>query len=201
MSNFEESNLYRKLSSDLISSPLDIQSILKYFVKNSYSTGEHLLRLGAIEKHIHFLEKGIVHQYRIPDIEVLTINVAIPGMFFNSFTSYVLSNPSLQQQTAIGEVVTYSIRKETVDELTKTNQAFCYYYMKKQEEIHLERELRSRILQIKSAKERFMKFIELDRKAEYYMNHVSGKIVAQYLNLTAETFSRVKSANYTKAIS
>jgi len=201
MSNFEESNLYSKLSSDPLSSAFDIQSIGKYFIKNSYSAGEHLLRLGAIENHIHFLEKGIVHQYCIPDIEVLTINVAILGMFFNSFTSYVLSSPSLQQQTAIGEVVTYSISKRNVDELAKTNHAFCYYYMKKQEEIHLEREIRSRILQIKSAKERFKKFIELDRKAEYYMNHVSGKLVAKYLNLTAETFSRVKSANYTKVIS
>lgn len=201
MSPLNESNLYRKLSNVPVASSLDLASITKHFVRRTYNSGEHLLRLGAIETQIHFLERGVVHQYLIPEDEILTINIAITGMFFNSFTSYVLSNPSLQQQTAIGEVETYSISKRQVDELTKTNQGFCYLYMKKQEEIHLERELRSRILQIKSAKIRFLEFLKHDKKAEYYMNHVSGKLVAQYLNLTAETFSRVKSANYTKVIS
>lgn len=117
-------------------------------------------------------------------------------MFFNSFTSYTLSNPSLQQQTAIREVEIFSISKEIVDELAKTNHAFCYYYMKQQQQIHLERELRSRILQTKSATARFEQFIELDKKAKYYLDNVPNKIVASYLNLTAETFSRVKSKHY-----
>ena len=167
------------------------------FIKSQYASGDHLLSIGGIENKIKFLEKGIVHQYRLTESgELITINIAIPGMFFNSFTSYSLSKPSLQQQTAIREVEIFSISKEIVDQLAKTNHAFCYYYMKQQEHIHLERELRSRILQSKSASKRFKQFIELDKKAKYYLNNVPNKVVARYLNLTAETFSRVKSKHY-----
>ncbi len=197
MSKFIRSKLYKKLTQSPLTSSIDIESLKKLFIKSQYASGEHLLSIDGIEKKIKFLEKGIVHQYRLTESgELITINIAIPGMFFNSFTSYTLSNPSLQQQTAIREVEIFSISKEIVDELAKTNHAFCYYYMKQQQQIHLERELRSRILQTKSATARFEQFIELDKKAKYYLDNVPNKIVASYLNLTAETFSRVKSKHY-----
>lgn len=189
----ENSAILNYLLTEKTLDPASVKKLLSAFMSKSYKKGEHLLLKGQTEKRISFLDQGIVHQYRVINKKPVTINIAVTGMVFNSFTSYSLGMPSEQQQLAISDVTIYYLEKKLVDELIRSDHKFCYFYLKKQEEIHLERELRSRILQNKAADTRFKQFVELDRKADYYLNYVPNKLVASYLNLTPETLSREKS--------
>lgn len=170
-----------------------IKNLISAFKYKTYEKGENLLIKGQVEKRVSFLEKGIVHQYRLTNNNPVTINIAITGMVFNSFTSYILELPSEQQQRAISDVTVFYLEKEQIDHLVRLDHKFCYFYLKKQEQVHLERELRSRILQNKVAELRYKQFVEQDKKASFYLNHVPNKLVASYLNLTPETLSREKS--------
>jgi len=191
-SKLKNTGLFKFLQSEA-ELPIELlEKLLSLFEKLEYKRGEHLLLKGDIEKRISYMEKGIVHQYRIKNKKPTTINIALPGMIFNSFTSYSLGMPSQQQQTAISDVTVYCISKEIVNNLIKSNHTFCYLYLKKQEQIHLERELRWRIIMNKAAHLRLRYFIEHDKKAEYFLKHVPNKLVANYLNLSPETLSREK---------
>ena len=195
-SKIEDTELYRYLKSEAIIKTELLEKLISNFQRKDFKKGEHILLRGKTENTIKFIENGIVRQYRIKNKKPVTINIAIPGMIFNSFTSYALQEPSSQQQTAVSNTTLYCLTRETIETLLKTNHDFCYLYLKKQEQIHLERELRWRILMNKAAHSRFDYFIKNDVKAEYFMKYVPSKLVASYLNMSPETLSREKTKFY-----
>lgn len=195
-SKIENTEFYRYLKSEFKITEELLEKLISNFQRKDYKKGEHILLKGETENTIKFVENGIVHQYRIKNKKLVTINIAIPGMIFNSFTSYALQEPSSQQQTTVNNVTIYSLTREAIESLLKTNHDFCYLYLKKQEQIHLERELRWRILMNKAASSRFDYFMKNDVKAEYYLKYAPNKLVASYLNISPETLSREKRIFY-----
>ena len=113
-------------------------------------------------------------------------------MSFNNFTSFVEETPSNQIQ----EVIAYSeilyLEKKDSEKLLIENPSFCYIYSKLYEQVHLEREKRSLLLKHKNAGKRFELFLDTIQKSNRFLNEVSQKLIASYLNLTPETYSRVK---------
>ena len=113
-------------------------------------------------------------------------------MSFCSYISYVHEQPSNQIIQAIEEVYVLYITKENLEYLIKENPRFCYIAYRLLEKVHLEREIRAYILQYNSAFTRFEKFIKLDRKAAFYLKFVSQKLIASYIGLTPQSFSKAK---------
>ena len=83
-------------------------------------------------------------------------------------------------------------KKADFEKLLETEHWLCFIYMKILENILLERENRSFLLQHSSASDRFKLFMETDYCAQRYLQEVPQKIVAQYLSMAPETYSKVK---------
>lgn len=108
-SKIENTEFYRYLKSEFKITEELLEKLISNFQRKDYKKGEHILLKGETENTIKFVENGIVHQYRIGNKKPVTINIAIPKMIFNSFTSYALQEPSSQQQTAVNAVTLYDI--------------------------------------------------------------------------------------------
>ena len=157
-----------------------------------FKKGERILDFGQIEKRTNFVAKGIVHQTILLEDDLITVDISLSGMYFNNLTSYLEENPSLETQTALTDVEILYLEKNEAEKLRLENHAFCYIYSRSWENVHHEREKRSYMLQTKNAYKRFELFMSTNPNAKRYLAEVPQRIIAEYLNLTPETFSRVK---------
>lgn len=134
----------------------------------------------------------MVHQSIVLEDEVFTVDISLSGMYFNNLKSYMEESPSLEAQTALTDVELLYLEKNQAEKLRLESHAFCYIYSKSWENVHLEREKRSYMLQTKNAYKRFEIFMNTNPNARRYLEEVPQKLIAEYINLTPETFSRVK---------
>jgi len=166
--------------------------LLHHIEQREYKKGDYILKYNQIEDKVSFLLKGKTHQYKIDNGSVRTLNIAFPIMSFCSYISYIKEIPSEQIIQAIDDVSLLYIRKESIEKLTKESPILCYIAYKLLEKVHLEREIRADILQCNSAYSRFEKFVTLDKKASYYLKNVPQKLIASYIGLTPQSFSKAK---------
>lgn len=171
---------------------IEFESIVHVFKKKSFKKSELILSAGQIETKTSLVLKGVVHQYVIVDGNLCTIDFSLSGMSYNSFTSYVENSPSNQIQEALTDVEIIFIEKSDAEKLLITNHYFCYIYTKLYEQVHLEREKRSLLLQHKNAYKKFELFLNTITKSENFLSEIPQKLIANYLSITPETYSRVK---------
>lgn len=176
----------------------DFNNIVKYIKKEEFKKGDFILKMDQIENKTCFILTGVVHQFVIIDDVTFTIDISLPGMSFNNFTSFVEETPSNQIQEVIADSEILFLEKKDSEKLLIETPSFCYIYSKLYEQVHLEREKRSLLLQHKNAEKRFELFLDTIQKSNRFLNEVSQKLIASYLNLTPETYSRVKKIYYKK---
>ncbi|REG99653.1 Crp/Fnr family transcriptional regulator [Flavobacterium aquicola] len=170
----------------------DFEPIANVCKKSTYKKNEIILDFGQIETKTSLVLKGAVHQYVIVDDNLCTIDFSLAGMSYNCFTSYVENSPSNQIQEALTDVEIIFIEKSDAERLLLENHAFCYIYTKLYEQVHLEREKRSLVLQHKNAYKKFEMFLLSIAKSEDFLKEIPQKLIANYLSITPETYSRVK---------
>ncbi len=195
MSNFSNSEieLIQGLFSGIHPMPKnDFLALLSFVKKTSFKKGEIILNIGEIDSKINFVIRGLVHTYEIIDGKEFTVNLALPGMVFNSLNSYIKGHPTHEEQVAIHDTDILYLEKEKVELLLKKYHSFSIAFGKLYEQILLEREQRAILLQHKSAHMRYKYFISTFNRSQTILNEVPNKLISQYLCLAPETFCRNK---------
>ena len=188
----EENILYSFLNTVYPLTELEFKPIAEILKKKKYKKGEIILNIGQVETKTSLLIKGFVHQYVIIEGELFTIDFSLSGMGFNNFTSYIENSPSNQIQQAITDVEVLYFKKKDIEKLLLESQPFCYIYTKLFEQVHLEREKRSLILQHKDAGKKYELFLKTIEKSKIFIEEIPQKLIANYLGMSPETYSRVK---------
>lgn len=170
----------------------DFEPFKKILKVASYKKGEQVLKIGDIETHQNAVITGTIHQYVFLEGRQVTIDITLSDMYFNSLKSYMENSPSQEVHEAITDVELVYFEKVDFEKLLEAKHWICFVYLKILENILLERENRSFLLQHNSAKDKFKLFIESDKCAQRYLKEVSQKLVAQYLGMAPETYSKVK---------
>ncbi len=188
----EKQILFNNLSKVTPFTSREFDQLTQYLKKSTYKKGDIILEHSQVETKNSLVLSGIVHQYEILNEELFTIDLTLPGMYFSSVISYVDETKSTQIQEAITDVICLSLEKADAEKLMKTVPTFTYFYYKALENVHVLREKRTVILQYKRAQDRFDQFARTFPYADRFLKELPQKLVASYLNLTPETFSRVK---------
>ncbi|MDO6820097.1 Crp/Fnr family transcriptional regulator [Zobellia sp. 1_MG-2023] len=170
----------------------DFEPLAKVIRKKKIKKGEFLLDIGQVETKTSLVLKGFIHQYTIIEDNLFTIDFSLAGMSFNNFTSYMENSPSDQVQEALTDSEIIYFEKEDIDKLLLQSHPFSIIYTKLFEQVHLEREKRSLILQHKNAYKKYELFLNTISKSKRFLEEVPQKLIANYLGMTAETYSRVK---------
>lgn len=169
----------------------EFEPLKKILKTKVYKKGDLILKRGEIDNKNSFVVSGIVHQYVMIKDNMYTIDIKLSGMFFNSLKSYLEGSKSLEIHEAITDVEIVTFEKHSFEKLFNEHK-FCFIYMKSIESKFLERENRAFILQHLSAFERFRLFVELNSNAQRFLLEVPQKILATYLAMTPQTYSKVK---------
>lgn len=171
---------------------MDFIPLRKVIKKKKLRKGEILLNIGQVETKTSLVLKGFIHQYVIIEENLFTIDFSLEGMSFNNFTSYMENSPSNQVQEAITDTEILYFEKNDIEKLLLENHSFSYIYTKLFEQVHLEREKRSLLLQHKNASKKYELFLDTISKSKTFLEQVPQKLIANYLGITPETYSRVK---------
>lgn len=164
----------------------------KILKTKTYKKGTIILNEGDIDDKLTYTASGIVHQYIYIQEQLYTIDIKVSGMFYNDLKSYMERSPCREIHEAVTDVELVTFSKTDFEALQESHHIYCQIYLKALEFKFLERENRAFILQHSSAAKRFALFMEMNNNANRFLLEVPQKLLATYLALTPETFSKVK---------
>lgn len=155
----------------------------------AYGRYEKLHLADQYEESFHFITKGIVRKFTMKEEEDITLFIAQEGEFIAADPTLFSDQPSHYQLETLEPTTTLSISKKLFLELyyhypgiQQFARALMIQMLVQSEQHELE--------QVKySLRERMSRFIE---KYPHFMTRVPQKILASYLNIQPETFSRLK---------
>ncbi|WP_126970731.1 Crp/Fnr family transcriptional regulator [Gynurincola endophyticus] len=157
----------------------------------SYGRYEKLNIEDQYEEYLHFITKGVIRKFCKKDEEDITIQLAQEGEIICADVTVFSDQPTRYQLETLEPTTTLSISKKRFLELydkhpgiQRLSRKLLTLMLLKSEEYELE--------QVKYAlRDRMARFLESQPQL---INRVPQKILASYLNIQPETFSRLKTS-------
>lgn len=168
---------------------LDIlESIL---VPMKYKKGETILIEGEVCKNIYYLDQGLIRQYYYKNGKVVTEHLGVDHSIFMCIESLFREEPTRLQVEALETSYIYALPKAELEKVALHNVNIQMLYRKILEESLIISQVHADLVRFESAQSRYEKLWKLSpeviRRAP--LNHV-----ANYLQMTPETLSRVRSS-------
>lgn len=168
---------------------LDIlESIL---VPMKFVRGEKLVDQGDVCDSIYYVQKGLLREYYYKNNKDLTEYLAVDGTIVMCIESLFREEPSKLIVEALENSIVFVIPKKRLEEIALHNVNIQILYRKILEESLIISQQRADLLRFESAKDRYLKLCKLNPKL---MMKAPLVYVANYLQMTPETLSRVRSA-------
>ena len=159
---------------------------LHYF---KLSRKECAIRLGERETRIYFVAQGILRAWFECDGEDRTAAFVYRGFWGSSFHSFLSGAPSEYELEAMNEVHLLGLYKPDMERVLATCPSFATYYHRLMEFLIVGMQYRERELLSSDARSRFRRFMN---QSAFLLQEVPQKYLASYLNMSAETFSRLR---------
>lgn len=162
----------------------------RYFQRDFFKKNEFVLRTGDICQKIYFIKKGLLRTFHINQNGTeFTRLIAKENEFCTillSFSEEIVSAANIQ---SLEETELYSISKSDFKEFMSKSENAKTIYTKILEDFQNFQIQRLEFLTSYSPQEKVEIFLKDNRKLE---QRVSDKIIATYLQITPETYSRCK---------
>lgn len=169
----------------------ELQSILSLFEPNEIKKNEFLLNEGDIAKDFYYVRSGGIRTYFIDkDGHEKTRYVMLDGEIGTTLASYLAQKPSLEFIQAIEDTELLAINHDNFYHLLETNHNWKEFYIKILEGTYIYQNRKIETLVTLTAKQRYERLLE--EKPEY-VQRLSNKMLASYLDMREETLSRLKS--------
>ena len=171
--------------------------IVEHLEQNSeivtFRKNETILPAGMLDAPFYFLSAGLARLYyppKTPDDSEETILFGEAGNIATSLSNFMLGLPSVFGVKAVTPVKAYSIKPDVIRNLYQTNHTFCRWVM----EVALLQiahfEIRHTYFTDTDPYQRFIKFIRFKPKS--YLRRVPGYVIASYLSMSPNEYSKVK---------
>ncbi|NME71602.1 Crp/Fnr family transcriptional regulator [Flammeovirga aprica] len=176
---------------DLIQITEDEWEILKEkLICQHYKAKSVVSSEGKIEDAVYFIDQGLIRSYYLQDGKEINTYFACDGQFISSYSSFISQTPALENLEAIEESTVYAISFETMAELYQKASKFEKLGRIMAEKNYLCVIERTRKMQILTAKEKYLDFIQT--YADKIVHRVPQHQIASYLGIAPESLSRVR---------
>lgn len=168
----------------------EVLQLLPYMEIKLFEKKAMILNEGEVDHYFNIVMKGIVRKYiALPKNREVTLQLATEGHFIQSERSFHSRAPSELSIQAVEQSVLIRLEWRKMEELMKT-----FYWAESMSRLLVTylaaaKEQRQFNIRMKSAKERFLDYAE---KHPQMMRRVPQNILASYLNINPQTFSRLK---------
>ncbi len=168
---------------------LDIlESVL---VPMKFAKGQEILSEGEVCKYIYWITKGLVRQYYFKNGKEMTEYMAVENSIMMSIESLFKEQASMQVIEALEPTVIYAIPKAELEAVAMRSVNIQILYRKILEESLIISQRRADMLRFESAQDRYHKLVKRNPQLVLRAPLV---YIANYLQMTPETLSRVRTA-------
>jgi CRP-like cAMP-binding protein len=163
--------------------------LLRFCTMKRFDKKTILIDVGGMENHIHLIVKGLMRKYIRLEKGEATIQLASEGHIIHSEISYLKRVPSPVVIETLEPTIMISIQFTEMQRIVShfpPAEALCRKLM---EAMYVLKDERVYKMLSMSPRERFLDFVN---KNPHMLQRVPQKILASYLDIKPETFSRMK---------
>ena len=149
------------------------------------------LKVNQIEKHISFIESGIVRLFIPSDNpeKEITFGFSFKNQFVSAYDSFLTQSPSNYQLQALTETTMLSISYKDLQSVYESTQIGNLIGRLTAEDLFLIKSKREQDLLNLSAEQRYLK---LFKERPELLKSVPLKYVSSYIGITAQALSRIR---------
>jgi CRP-like cAMP-binding protein len=168
--------------------PLEL--LLDLFELVSYKKNHVIIEEGKIADYFYFIGKGIIRVYFFKKDKLVIERFEKEGGLFGANFTHITKKPGTHVYESVEDVQLLRIKYAELDELCKKSHQIERLYRIMMEHFHSGYVERLSFFKSLTSEEKYHEFIE-----QYgdVVNRVSLKDVANYLDMTPETLSRIRS--------
>ncbi len=165
-----------------------LESVL---VPMKFAKGEMILSEGQICRNIMYVAKGLVRQFYFKNDKELTEHLSVEGGIVMCIESLFREEPTQLQAEALEPTLIYALPKQKLEEVALHNVNMQILYRKILEESLILSQVHADLVRFESAQDRYKKLCKLMPQVVMRAPLI---YVANYLQMTPETLSRVRTA-------
>jgi len=167
----------------------DLNQFIPYFEVRTFSKREEVLRYGQTDDYLNLVVKGLLRKYVLVGKNEKTLQLAIEGKVIQSEVSFHTRVPSTVIIEALEPSILVSMRYDNVQHVLDNipvaeqigRQMMTYLFIKKDAKYFAQLN--------NTTRQRFLYYL---KNHPQMMQRVPQKILASYLEIKPETFSRLK---------
>ena len=179
--------LARKYST-MTNDELDVLEDLLVPVK--YGKGERILSEGEVCTGISYIEKGLVRQYYIKNGKEVTEHLGVDHSIFMCIESLFKEEPSHLQVEALEPTLVYILPKAKLEAAAMRNVNIQMLYRKILEESLIQSQVHADLMRFETAPNKYKRLCEMNPQV---VLRAPLTYIANYLQMTPETLSRIRS--------
>ena len=169
---------------------LDIlESVL---VLRKYTKGQMILSEGDICREILYIDIGLVRQFYKKNDRIVTEHLGVDGGIVMCIESLFREEPTKLQIEALENSICYALPKKRLEEVALHNVNIQILYRKILEESLILSQVHADLVRFETAQNRYKRMCKLMPKV---VQRAPLNYIANYLQMTPETLSRVRSAS------
>lgn len=167
---------------------LDVLESLLVPIK--YGKGEKILQEGEVCRNISYIEKGLVRQFYFKNGKEVTEHLGVDRSIFMCIESLFKEEPTRLQVEALEPTLVYALPKAKLEAAAMRNVNIQMLYRKILEESLIQSQIHADLVRFESAPNRYKRLCDLSPQV---VLRAPLTYIANYLQMTPETLSRIRS--------
>lgn len=167
---------------------LDVLESLLVPIK--YGKGEKILQEGEVCRNISYIEKGLVRQFYFKNGKEVTEHLGVDHSIFMCIESLFKEEPTRLQVEALEPTLVYALPKAKLEAAAMRNINIQMLYRKILEESLIQSQIHADLVRFESAPNRYKRLCDLSPQV---VLRAPLTYIANYLQMTPETLSRIRS--------
>ncbi|MGO4877045.1 Crp/Fnr family transcriptional regulator [Pedobacter psychrotolerans] len=179
----------RYFERDLKMTDQDWKAFSSRLKRDEYSKKHLLLKAGQIEKHLSFVEKGIIRFY-VPKTENdLTFTFVFDDGFVSAYDSFLTQQPSGYNIQTLEPTILWRISFDDLQTIYSETEAGNMIGRKASEDLFLKKSKRELSLLNDTPEQRYLKLFS---EQPQLIKQIPLKYIASYIGITPQALSRIR---------
>jgi CRP-like cAMP-binding protein len=170
-------------------SPEQFKQFTPYFIFRRFDKKALILDQGVVEDHLNVVAEGLVRKFVLTDKNDVTIQLATEGHIIQSEISFHRREPSTVKLETLEPTTLVSMTYDNVQKILETIPIAESLGRAMISQMFIKKDSRYFHQMGKSTREKFLEYVN---NHPHMLQRVPQKILASYLNIKPETFSRLK---------